>query len=217
MARSLDDRQRAISPTLGDVPVPGRRVSASITLLTLGALVSLVAHQLAYLAAEPLVAVRPALGHAAHGHLDHGHLSAQFALVVPLAAIAAAVVIIRWARRMGLGANLQAGRLGFVGGTLFVGQEAIEALSQTGGLGAMAANPATFLGALLAPIVAYLAVLLLRRASDIVARFLETPRPPAFADVRKLPRPSDGVDMGRIKPGARLARGPPRLVLLTDL
>ncbi|MGI9614128.1 MAG: hypothetical protein ACR2QO_14555 [Acidimicrobiales bacterium] len=199
------------------MPDPGRRFAAPMTLLALGALVSLVAHQLAYVVAEPLVAVAPALEHASHGHLDHSHLSFQFALVVPLAAIAAAVVIIRWARRLGLGTGLRAHQLGAVGGLLFVGQEAAEAISQTGGLGAMVANPATFVGAVLAPIVAYLAILLLRQASAVVARILGSSHPSAFPTVGKLPHPSDGVDMGRVGPGARLARGPPRLVLLTDL
>lgn len=199
------------------MPDPGRRLAAPITLLSLGALVSLVAHQLAYLVAKPLVAMAPALQHASHGHLDHSHLSFQFALVVPVAAVAAAVVIIRWARRLGLGAGLRAHHLGAVGGLLFVGQEAAEAISQTGGLGAMAANPATFIGAFLAPIVALLAILLLRQASAVVARLLGPAHPPAFPTVRKLPHPVDGVDMGRVGPGARLARGPPRLVLLTDL
>jgi hypothetical protein len=176
--------------------------------------VSLVAHQLAYLAARPLTALHPVLDLAETGSLDHPHLSTQFALVMPLAAVAAAVVIIRWARRLGLGADLRAGHLGMAGGLLFVGQEAVEALTQTGGIGAMAASPATFLGLLLAPVVAAVAVRLLQQASAIVARLLET-RPPEFPNVLPVPRPRDGVDGGRIGSGANLARGPPRLVHLT--
>ncbi len=197
------------------MPDPGRRLTVPLTLIALGGLVSLVAHQLAYLAAGPLAAIRPAIGHAGHDHLDHAHLPTQAALVVPVAAIAATVSIIGWARRMGLGTDLRVGHLGAVGASLFLAQESVEALSQTGGLAPMVSNPATFFGAVFAPVVAVLAVRLLRRASAAVARLLEPPPAPEFPDVRRLPRPADAVDSGRIARNANLARGPPSLVVLT--
>lgn len=140
-------------------------------LLGLAALTSLVMHQLGYLLAIPAMG-DTAVGGTAVGNTavgDHGHLSAQWAIVTPVAVISAVVMILRQVRNLGVAPAFQSSRLAAVAGVLFVAQETTEALVAGQSIGSVASHPAVWIGLLLAPLVALAVVRLLRRVGDIVA------------------------------------------------
>lgn len=145
-------------------------------LLGLAALTSLVMHQLGYLLAIPAMGDTAvggtAVGNTAVGNTavgDHGHLSAQWAIVTPVAVISAVVMILRQVRNLGVAPAFQSSRLAAVAGVLFVAQETTEALVAGQSIGSVASHPAVWIGLLLAPLVALAVVRLLRRVGDIVA------------------------------------------------
>ena len=140
-------------------------------LLGLAALTSLVMHQLGYLLAIPAMG-DTAVGGTAVGNTavgDHGHLSAQWAIVTPVAVISAVVMILRQVRNLGVAPAFESSRLAAVAGVLFVAQETTEALVAGQSIGSVASHPAVWIGLLLAPLVALAVVRLLRRVGDIVA------------------------------------------------
>ena len=140
-------------------------------LLGLAALTSLVMHQLGYLLAIPAMG-DTAVGNTAVGNTavgDHGHLSAQWAIVTPVAVISAVVMILRQVRNLGVAPAFESSRLAAVAGVLFVAQETTEALVAGQSIGSVASHPAVWIGLLLAPLVALAVVRLLRRVGDIVA------------------------------------------------
>lgn len=171
-------------------------------LAALAALVALLVHQLAYAA---LVLVAPHAGHVG----DHGHLSTQWALVTPLAATAAAGLIVRQVKSLGLAPALDWRGLAVLSAVFFVGQETIESIVQTGGLTTAATNPATWIGVLLAPALALVVVTILRQASELAMRFLDGP-PALPTPASALARPADNcAGCARIL-GPCSPRGPPR-------
>jgi hypothetical protein len=192
-----------------------RPLSRHAALAGLGALGSLVVHQLAYLLAFPSAAARAeALGH-------HDHLGPQWAVVTPLAVMAAAVFVLHQVRQLGLvGPTSPVGtgtvstsgrRLALVILGLFVGQELLESLVLHPHGAAPWANPALFAGALLAPLVALAMDRFLGAASRVTARWLDR-RPQlvtASAMVGPVPPPIRWVAplLGRPAP-----RGPPAVV-----
>ncbi len=173
--------------------------------LALAALLALVIHQVAYLLAFPVAAVR------ADRLADHGHLSTQWALITPLAVMATAAFIVRQVRLLGLTPKLHTRPLALAGSTLFLIQEAIEAGLSTEGLTALVANPATAIGLVVAPFLAAGLVRALRQATELVARFLKVPvvAPPM---TRVVPRPRALPHPQVLCLGATSPRGPPRLI-----
>jgi len=174
-------------------------------LTALAALVALLVHQLAYLTAFPLLTL-----HADHVG-DHRHLSTQWALITPLAVSAAAGVIVRQVRSLGLAPGVDWRPLALLGAGFFAGQEAIESVVQTGGLEAVAVNPATWIGLLLAPALARAVVAVLRQASELAARCLERPHAPALPAC-VVARPTDDRARTNRILGPCSPRGPPRLI-----
>ncbi|MEL7156666.1 MAG: hypothetical protein AAFN30_08715 [Actinomycetota bacterium] len=176
--------------------------SQQLTLGALAALGSLVIHQLAYLAAYPVEATRAAQ------LADHGHMSAQFALVTPVAVVAAACFILRQVQGLGLGRRLSARRLTMASSGLFLAQEAIEATVRGDAPWSIVAHPAIVLGLALAPLVA----LGFRRMLEVVEHAVRRLRPPsslvAVPRVAVLRPRSDRPLTARFLP-AGPTRGPP--------
>lgn len=170
----------------------------------LAALLALVIHQLAYLLAYPVAATRT------DQLADHGHLSTQWALVTPVAVLAAAGFIIRQIRQLGLGRSLDARWLGVLGGSAFFVQEFIEAGLGPDGFGAVATNPAVWIGLAVTPLVAYGLERILHQATELVARLLDGPPPVDIIRAATLPRPGDDPRLSGIQLAAVPARGPPR-------
>ena len=166
--------------TLSDVPSLTKTVSTT----ALAALGALVIHQLAYLFAFPLADIRAAR------LAGHEHLSTQWALVTPLAVVAASTLILRQIKHLRLGSDLRAGPLAALSGLFFLAQETIEAATQGVGIASTLANPATTIGLLLAPFVGLAFVGTLHRATELVAGLLATPAAVSFPQV-SFPRPTD--------------------------
>ena len=172
-----------------------------LTVVALAALCALVVHQLAYLTAYPLVAARPNIA------TEHGHITTQWALVTPLAVLAAAGFVVQQLRSLHVGRQLRCRDLAVVTTLLFIGQETFESLAG-GDLHAVATNPAAIIGVLLAPLVAAVVVHLLHEASELIARFLEIPSVIAHGRAA-VPRPAEDAPLiGRLI-GASPSRGPP--------
>lgn len=141
---------------------PRRPVDAAV-LVALASLASLVVHQFAYLFAYPTVALRTAaLG-------DHGHLSAQWAIVTPLAVTAAVAIILRQVRNLGVSSPFRARWLALLAGSAFLGQETIEGIGAGLTFAEIVTQPAIWLGVALAPMVSMVILRLLRRVGDFVA------------------------------------------------
>lgn len=176
--------------------------SEHLTLAALAALGSLVIHQLAYLAAYPVEAARAAQ------LADHGHMSAQFALVMPVAVVAAACFILRQAHGLGLGRQLSTRRLAIASSVLFLVQETIESVLRGEPAWAVLGQPAVILGLAWAPVVAFG----FRRMLEVVEQAVRRLRPagPAVAVPRvAVLRPaSDRPLVTRFIP-AGPTRGPP--------
>ena len=136
-----------------------------LTLGALGALGSLVVHQLAYLA------VYPSEAHRAAELVDHGHLSTQWALVAPAAVVAAAVFILRQARDLGLGRDLSAVRLASAVAMAFGVQELAETVIAGAAPWSVLANPAVLVGLVLTPVVGLAFARMLGAVSEVVRRF----------------------------------------------
>lgn len=159
-----DDRSEAYT-----LPMSGfearrapRRVVDSAVLLALAALASLVVHQLAYLVAYPSLTLRSAaLG-------DHGHVSAQWAIITPLAVTAAVAMILRQVRNLGVSSPVRARWVSVVASVFFLGQESIEGLATGQSLADVATHPAVLFGVALAPLVSLTMVRVLRRVGEIV-------------------------------------------------
>lgn len=182
--------------------------SEHLTLAALGALGSLVVHQLAYLAAYPVEAARAAQ------LADHGHLSAQFALITPVAVIAATGFILRQVHGLGLGRQISARRLTFASSGLFVIQETIEALMRGESPLALATNPAIILGLLFAPLVAFGFRRMLEVVERAVRRLCQVAPSAATARIVVLRPTSDRPLSVRFIP-AGPTRGPPAVRCFT--
>lgn len=147
-----------------------RRVRQAAPKAAIAGLGALVVHQLAYLAAYPIVNARDiALS-------DHSHLSTQWAVITPLAVIGAVVLVLHQARSLGLRTSLSARLLGPLIAAFFVAQEAIESALAQNGLIDLFGSPALWFGVILAPLVGWLMVRALRGAGELAARlFTATP------------------------------------------
>lgn len=146
----------------------GPRTDAAI-LVALAALASLVVHQLAYLLAYPL-------GPLSIGNFgDHGHVSAQWAVVTPVAVLSAVALILRQVRNLtslrgGVPESVCPRTIAMIAGALFVGQETIEGLVAGQSVWQVLTHPAVLLGVLLVPLVALVIVRVLHRVGEIVAQ-----------------------------------------------
>lgn len=143
--------------------------------VALAAVSVLVIHQLAYLAAYPTASVRAAaLG-------DHRHLAVLWSVVGPLSVVAAVTFVLRQVRQLNLVGPLVGAlprrRLALLSAGLFLAQESIEAAVLGHDGGRVLLNRAVYVGLGLAPLVAWAVERLLRRASELVARWFAPPRP----------------------------------------
>lgn len=183
--------------------MPVRSTTSRAVAVPLAGLVALVMHQLAYLVAFPVGAVRAA------ELADHGHLTTQWALITPLAVVTAAGVILRQVRALRLAPTLRWRSLTVLSAGLFSAQEAIEAIVVAGTPSELWSNPALYIGLALAPLLAMTVVRALRQASELVARFLRPPACPTPAARPPIPAADDRwTDLQEL--GAGCPRGPPR-------
>lgn len=176
---------------------------SSIAALGLGfaALGALVTHQIAYVTV---------LGFGVLSHADmtdHGHLAAQWALVTPVAVLAACGFIVRQVQRLGVESPLPVRSLSALTAVMFAIQELTEGLLADRSAWAVATSPAVVLGVLITPLVAWALTRLLGGVTDLVRRFVNTGdaavgggRPVSF------PRPSSV----RLVPLRVSASSPPR-------
>ncbi len=175
------------------------RTRAACVLLALGALGSLVVHQLAY-----AVVSRPGTG--------HGHLSIQWAIITPLAVILAAGTVLRQVRQLGVHCPTTGLRVGLVSGSMFAIQEMIEAGLAGGSIGTVLVDASTVVGLLIAPLVGVAIAALLRRAAEAVAswvpptEFVAGPQRPSWT-------PAARLFVDRIVVSAASPRGPPEMLL----
>lgn len=175
--------------------------SASRILTALGgvglcALAALVTHQIAYLLVMGLGIVAPS------DMTDHGHLTAQWAIVSPVAILAASGFVVRQVHRLGAVTPLSVVPSALITGLLFCTQELIEGLVAGRGAVGTATSPAVIAGVLLAPIVAFALVRLLDGVTELVRRFVQRSDSP--------PRGSRPV-----RPGSRVVPIPVRVVANT--
>lgn len=153
----------------------GPRIDAAI-LVALAALASLVVHQLAYLLAYPVVSLGSIAGIGNAGSFgDHGHVSAQWAIVTPVAVLSSVALILRQVRNLtsvrgGVSALVRPTSIAMIAGPMFVGQETIEGLLAGQSLGQVLTHPAVVLGIMVVPLVSMAIVRLLRRVGEIVAQ-----------------------------------------------
>jgi hypothetical protein len=157
-------------PTTPDRPAlsPSVRATVEVALAALGALVT---HQLAYLAVSVLAIGVPSLS-------DHRHLSAQWAIVAPIAIGISGVWIAKQLRSLGLSSSLAGSisvhRLGGLVAVLFLLQENLEGAFTGHGPAQVLAHPATTIGVVIAPLVALALRRLLLGTAELVARFIST-------------------------------------------
>lgn len=168
----------------------------------LAALAALVIHQVAYLLAFPIGEVR------ADQLTDHGHLATQWTIITPTAILAASWVVLRQVRQLGLAPNLRWTSLAALSTVMFVGQEAVEAVVQTGELATLISNPAALIGVALAPLVALSIAWVLREATEFIARLIERPTVVGFPH-RSFPRPEADLRAADRSILGSSPRGPP--------
>lgn len=155
-----------------------RRVVPVVSGAVLAALGSLVIHQFAYLLAFP------ATRHAGEALVEHGHMTTQWAIVTPLAIVMAVVAVLRQARQLGLTNPLRVSTLGSSAALLFVGQELVESFIAGRSVLEAFAQPALVLGVVVAPLVAWFIVRLLRQATILVGQLIAGPRRSAVGSPR---------------------------------
>ncbi|MEM9133791.1 MAG: hypothetical protein AAF962_19445 [Actinomycetota bacterium] len=178
--------------------------SHQLTLVALAALGSLVVHQLAYLAAYPVQATRAAQ------LADHGHLTTQFALVTPIAVVAAAAFILRQAKGLGLGAGLTARQLTVCTWLLFGIQETVETVLRGDPAWSVITQPAVVLGLLIAPLAAVGFRRMLQVVEDAVRQWYQRPTTAPLPRPRALRPVSDRPLAARFIPTGP-TRGPPAI------
>lgn len=176
--------------------------STQLTLAALAALGSLVVHQLAYLAAYPVQATRAAQ------LADHGHLTAQFALVTPVAVVAAAAFILRQAKGLGLGGALSARRLTVATWILFGTQETIETVLRAEPALSVLTQPAVLIGLALTPLTSLGFRRMLQAVEQAVRQWYRRPEADVVARPRALRPASDRPLAARYIPTGP-TRGPP--------
>ena len=180
-----------------------KKVTRHAALASLASLVALIVHQVAYLVAFPLAAAR------ADQLADHGHLATQWALVTPLAVLAAAGFIIVQVGKLGFASHLRWQPLGAVAAVLFVAQEAIELALRGDELAGVIEHPAVLLGLILTPFVAALVVRAIDEATEFVGRLLQ-PKPVAVPNSITTPSWIDVLRLPQRGLGSNSPRGPPR-------
>ncbi len=168
----------------------------------LSALLALVVHEVAYLAAYPVGAMRvEALGR-------HAHLPTLWAVVTPIAVVAVAVFIIRQLRQLSITPRTGWRSVAAGGGALFALQETIEAAVHLGSPAAVITNPALWIGLAAVPGLAALMVQGLCHTSALIALFLRLPASlPRSAAIRSRPTRLAPVECRWL--GSIPARGPP--------
>ncbi|MEM8925613.1 MAG: hypothetical protein AAGD35_19075 [Actinomycetota bacterium] len=178
--------------------------SDHLTLAALAALASLVTHQLAYLAVYPVEATRVAK------LADHGHLGTQWALVTPVAVVAASWFILRQIGDLGIGRGLSGRRLGGAATALFALQETLETTARGEAVWAVFTHPAIVLGLVLAPVVGWAFARMLGVVETAVRR-LRSPAPTATFDRRRptVHRPSSDRRPTILFLSSAPTRGPP--------
>lgn len=149
----------------------GKWLIAAGPFAAVAALGALVIHQLGYAMAT------------ATGQLgtisDHGHLTAQWAVLTPLAIVGAVVLVLRQIRNLGY-RPCGPLPLAAASGVLFLVQEAVEGASNGSMIGGLLTVP-VLAGLATAPLVAAVIVRLLSDVAEVVARFVTTPGPIATA------------------------------------
>lgn len=180
-----------------------KKVTRHAALASLASLAALIIHQVAYLVAFPVMAAR------GDQLADHGHLAAQWALVTPVAVLAAAGYVIVQVRKLGFASHLRWQPLGAVAAALFVAQEAIELWVQGGDITTVIEHPAVLVGLVVTPFVAALVVRAIDETTEFVSRLLK-PTPADTPVSTTIPFWSDLPRPHHLWLGASSPRGPPR-------
>ncbi len=179
-----------------------RRLARGLVPLGLSALGVLVVHQLAYLSVLAAGLLTP------EGVLDHGHISMQWAVVTPIAVLAAAGFIVHQIRSLPISIGSSFRLLAPMTGLGFVIQESVEHHIAGQTVSETFSSPAVIVGVLLTPFVVGALVHTLSSVAEFVAAQFAVP--PSFAvGIVQVWSPFRHVDPTPVRVLAVSPRGPP--------
>lgn len=176
------------------------RLSTAAIGLGLAALGSLVTHQIAYV----VVLAAGVLSHA--DMTDHAHLATQWALMTPVAVLAASGFIVRQVQRLGVANPLSVRALATLTSTLFVVQEMTESVVAGRSALSVCTSPAVILGVAITPLVAWALSRILGGVTDLVRRFIDIGEPHHVDGPPSFERPTSA----RLVPLRVSTKAPPR-------